>query len=428
MNAAHAPEPWEGRVVEGKYPLLELVGSGPRGSVFRTEFSGMNGPQKAAIKIIPVDQASVEDQLSRLRFASQLSNRHLIKIFEVGQCQIKREPAIYVVMEYAEENLAQVLPSRALTASEAQQMLPPLLEALSYLHSQGLVHGHIQPTNIMAVGDMLKLSTDCVRRAGTTDRPLMQAGKTGYAAPETAKNTPASDVWSLGATLVAALATESRGQPSEQELTMVPNSIPEPFRRVARECLHANPRDRCTLEQIKVWLDVNQQPTPPVKPSNPPQPRGLAVKIAVGVAVILAAFFGLRLIRSTSSESRDQGAVTQSSTQSAPPSLATASQQGTAPGAVAERVLPNVSQGARNTIQGKIRVAVRVSVDATGNVTDAKLTSPGPSKYFANQALQSARRWKFKPPQADGQPTASAWLLKYQFGRAGTEVIPSLVR
>jgi TonB family protein len=418
MNAAHAREPWEGRVVEGKYPLLELVGSGPRGSVFRTEFSAKNGAQKAAIKIIPVEPASVEDQLSRLRLASQLSNSRLIKIFESGQCQIQREPAIYVVMEYAEENLAQVLPARALTASEAHQMLPPLLEALSYLHSQGLVHGHVQPSNILAVGDMLKLSTDCVCQAGSTDR--QQAGKSGYAAPEAAKSTPASDVWSLGATLVAALATESRGQPSEQELTMVPSSIPEPFRRIARECLHANPSDRCTLEQIKVWLDVNQQ-RPPVEPSTPPQSRGLAVKIAVGVAVILAAFLGLRLIRSAPSGSRDQAAATQS----APPSPATAPQEGTAPGAVADRVLPNVSQGARNTIQGKIRVAVRVSVDATGNVTDARLTSPGPSKYFANQALQSARRWKFKPPQTDGQPTASTWLLKYQFGRAGTEITPS---
>ena len=157
---------------------------------------------------------------------------------------------------------------------------------------------------------MLKLSTDCVRQAGSTDR--LQAGKSGYAAPEAAKNTPASDVWSLGATLVAALATESRGQPSEQELTMVPSSIPEPFRRVARECLHANPSDRCTLEQIKVWLDVNQQP-PPVESSTPPQSRGLAVKIAVGVAVILAAFFGLCLIRSAPSGSRDQAAATQSS-------------------------------------------------------------------------------------------------------------------
>jgi len=418
MNAAHAREPWEGRVVEGKYPLLELVGSGPRGSVFRTEVSGKNGPQKAAIKLIPVELARVEDQLYRLRLATQLSNSHLIKIFEAGQCQVQREPAIYVVMEFAEENLGQVLPSRALTANEARQMLPPLLEALSYLHSQGLVHGHVQPSNILAVGDMLKLSTDCIRQAGSTDR--LQAGKSGYAAPEAAKNTPASDVWSLGATLVAALATESRGQPSEQELTMVPSSIPEPFRRVARECLHANPSDRCTLEQIKVWLDVNQQP-PPVESSTPPQSRGLAVKIAVGVAVIMAAFFGLRLIRSAPSGFRDQAAATQS----APPSPATAQRQGTVPGAVAERALPNVSQGARNTIQGRIRVAVQVRVDATGNVTDAKLTSPGPSKYFANQALQSARRWKFKPPQTDGQPTASAWLLKYQFGRAGTEIIPS---
>src|SRR5207247_9701333 len=107
MNAAHAREPWEGRVVEGKYPLLELVGSGPRGSVFRTEFSGKNGAQKAAIKIIPIEPASIEDQLSRLRLASQLSNSHLIKIFDAGQCQIQHEHALYVVVKSAGRNLDQ---------------------------------------------------------------------------------------------------------------------------------------------------------------------------------------------------------------------------------------------------------------------------------------------------------------------------------
>jgi TonB family protein len=67
-------------------------------------------------------------------------------------------------------------------------------------------------------------------------------------------------------------------------------------------------------------------------------------------------------------------------------------------------------------------------VDSAGNVTDAKLTSAGPSKYFANKALESARKWKFTAPQANGQPTSSAWLLKYQFSRGGTEVLPSEVR
>jgi len=91
-------------------------------------------------------------------------------------------------------------------------------------------------------------------------------------------------------------------------------------------------------------------------------------------------------------------------------------------------VQPNVSQGALNTITGKIRVVVRVGVDSAGNVTDANLTSAGPSKYFSNKALESARKWKFIAPQANSQPAPSAWLLKYQFGRSGTEVLPSQVQ
>ena len=424
MNAVSLKEPWEGKVVEGKYPLLELLGSSARGPVFRTELKSANASQPAAIKLIPVTPESAQSQLSVLRSATELSHPNLIRIFDAGQCQIKGGLAIYVVMEYADENLAQVLPSRALTAGEAGQMLPPLVEGLSYLHRKGFVHGRIQPSNVMAVGETLKLSTDSVQKVGDPV-PQPDAGKPGYAAPEGPRNIPASDVWSLGATLVSALATESRGQASEQQLTLVPNSIPEPFRRVARECLRVNPSDRCTLEQIESWMAAPPVLAPTTgKPVSPPSERGW--KIVAGLVLIAALAFGLRsLLRSKPWTSDAQNSAAPASSQPAP---ATEAQKGTLPGSVAERALPTVSQGARNTIQGRIRVAVQVSVDTTGNVSEAKLTSPGPSRYFANQALQSARRWKFKPPQVDGRPTASAWLLKYQFGRSGTEVIPSEAR
>ncbi len=405
MNAVSLKEPWEGKVVEGKYPLLELLGSSARGPVFRTELKKPDGSQRAAIKLIPITPENVEPQLSLLRSTMELTHPNLINILEVGQCQIKGGSAIYVVMEYADENLAQVLKSRALTASEAGQMLPPLVEALSYLHRKGVVHGRIQPPNIMAVGETLKLSSDCVRKVGDVAKP-QEASAARYTAPEGAKNIPASDVWSLGATLVAALASESHGQPSEQQLTLVPISVPEPFHRIARECLRVSPGDRCTLEQIESWMAPKPVSVPAAIEPRIPQ-RGRAWKLVAGL---------------TPPKSADQVDATEPSSRPAP---AAEAQKGTVPGSVAERVLPNVSQGARNTIQGKIRVAVRLNVDASGNVTEARLTSPGPSKYFANQALQSAHRWKFKPRQVDGQPSASTWLLKYQFGRSGTEVIPS---
>jgi TonB family protein len=427
MNAVTASELWQGKTVEGKFPLLELLGSGPRGPIFRTEFSDANGRHSAAIKLIPVQPGDVAAHLARLQPVLGLSHPHLMKIFAIGQCQIRREPAIYVVMEYAEENLAQVLPSRTLTAKEAGQMLPPLIKALSYLHQQRFVHGRVQPSNIMAVGDTLKLSSDCVRRTGEpTARFPSDTG--GFLAPEATNGTLtlASDIWSLGATLVAALAVESRGQPSEQQLTIVPTSIPEPFRRIARDCLRPNPSDRCTLQQIEGWLGAAQAVPPeqrdaiePSGSSNYPI-RRFGIPVVV-LALALGMFWILRSSRFKPGEqaTSPQPAANSSQTNSEP------TETRTIPGAVAERVLPNVPQSARNTIQGRIRVAVRVSVDAAGNVADAKLTSPGPSKYFANQALQSARRWKFEPPEVDGQPTASTWLLKYQFGRSGTEVAPT---
>src|SRR5690349_1557854 len=104
MNAASAREPWEGRVVEGKYSLLEMVGSSPQSSVFRTRFGTADGGQPAAIKLIPVESTDIDAQLSRLRQAMALSHPNLIRIFDVGQCQIQRAPAIYVVTEYADEN------------------------------------------------------------------------------------------------------------------------------------------------------------------------------------------------------------------------------------------------------------------------------------------------------------------------------------
>jgi TonB family protein len=88
-------------------------------------------------------------------------------------------------------------------------------------------------------------------------------------------------------------------------------------------------------------------------------------------------------------------------------------------------VLPEVSQGARNTIQGHVKVSVQVSVDASGNVSQARFISPGPSKYFANQALTAARRWKFGPPQLNGHPSPSEWILRFQFGRTSTQVFPA---
>ena len=164
---SHDWKQWEGQVVEGKYSLLRYLGGSEYSAVFLTEFRQNEGPQRAAIKLIPASTGGQDDlQLSRWGAAAELSHPHLISIFDGGRCEIGGAPLLYIVMECADENLAQVIPSRALTADEAREMLGAVLDALAYLHGKGFVHGHLKPANIMASDDQLKLSSDGIRRVG----------------------------------------------------------------------------------------------------------------------------------------------------------------------------------------------------------------------------------------------------------------------
>ena len=93
-------------------------------------------------------------------------------------------------------------------------------------------------------------------------------------------------------------------------------------------------------------------------------------------------------------------------------------------GAVLHQALPNVPQSALDTVQGSVRVGVRVQVDASGKVVGADLDSAGPSKYFANLAVKAARDWEFTPAKVDGQDAPSEWILRFEFAQDGTKVTP----
>ena len=94
-------------------------------------------------------------------------------------------------------------------------------------------------------------------------------------------------------------------------------------------------------------------------------------------------------------------------------------------GEVLEQVLPDVSDKARATIQGKVRVSVRVHVEPAGNVSQAELDSPGPSKYFADLALRSARGWEFTAPEVNGHSVPSEWLIRFEFRPNGPKAFPT---
>jgi TonB family protein len=427
---------WEGRVADGKFPLRQWLGGSDHGAVFLTERTGQ-GPQKAAIKLIPADSRE-GDQISLWADAAKLSHPHLIRIFEYGRCQIGDTRLLYVVTEYAEENLAEILPLRPLSASEASEMLRPSAEALAYLHKSGFVHGRIKPSNIMAVGDQLKISADRLYKSG--DRGDART-RSVYDAPETATAglSPAADIWSLGATLVAVL---TQNEPSLNELArepvVVPESISQAIREIAGRCLQIDPHQRYTATDILSRLKP-QASRPPVpvsaravetRPSAPRSKRWIIAPI-LAAALVLGVWMGSKFI---SHQPPVPAAEVEPAKPPAdiPPERSPAPFAGkpqpaptaTAAGSVLHQVMPDVSRNAQHTIEGRLKVVVDVSVDASGNVSEAKVVSPGPSRYFANKALAAARGWKFNPPQVNGQAAPSEWVLRFQFRRTAIDVFP----
>jgi serine/threonine-protein kinase len=452
---------WEGRV-DGKFPLRQWLGGSDHSAVFLTERPGHT--EKVAIKLIAADGAEAERQLSRWRAAAQLSHPHLMRIFDAGRCRLDGNPLLYLVMEYAEEDLAEILPQRPLAPAEVTDLLPALLDALSFLHGKGFVHGRVKPSNVHAMGDELKLSADQI--VSSTETSSARGRRDVYDAPETAEGivTPAGDVWSIGVTLVAALTQNVTFQgDAAQRDPDPPASVPQPFRGIARECLHLDPKRRCSLEEIQARLQPEGRSVPAeLEAPAPPRRRagrgpGCIISIsAILLAVVLVGFVVFHHREKNASppsatatglpapeavpQSAPQAAL-QSAPQSAPQAapetapapapkppvsepIAPSMKAITSRGEVVHQVLPDVPQSARSTITGTVKVSVRVEVDSSGKVTAATLKSPGPSKYFAGLALRAAQDWEFSPAEVDGKPTASAWLIQFRFKRAGAQALP----
>jgi TonB family protein len=425
---------WEGRVVDGKFPLRQWLGGSEHSAVFLTERSG-NGSHKAAIKLISVEVFSTGNldevaQLSRWNESAKLSHPYLIRLFENGRGQIDDSKFLYMVMEYADENLAQILPQRPLSPEEVKEMLPPTAEALAFLHQSGFAHGHIKPANIMAVDNQLKISSDSLRKIGERDKQAPGA----YVAPEVEKTgpSPEADVWSLGATLVATLTQQVPNiKNTDGGRVAVPESIPQPFRGIAERCLRVDPRQRGTVNEFLNKHEVQVEKPLPIKPAEEPLPakRGnVSLIVSVIVAILLIAVWLGRKSHQSPTSPAENAATESSPAPAAQPSSAShdqATSRGTSRGRVLQQVPPDISPGARKTITGHIKVSVQVSVDSSGNVSAVRLASAGPSKYFAQHALAAARGWKFAPPQVNGQPSPSEWILHFQFGRTSTQVSPA---
>ena len=442
-------EQWVGQSVNGKFCLRRYLGGSEHSAVFLIDYDDRE-PQSAVIKLIPENAPDAERQLDSWRLAATvLSHPHLIQLFQAGRCKIGDVKLVYVVMECADEDLSQIIPQRPLTDAEATDVLKPALDAIAHIHAKGSIHGRIKPANVMACGEQLKLSSDGLRRAGD---PIGNPGP--YDPPEAAASS-AGDVWSLGMALVEVVTQRLPiWNRNAEEDPVLPNTLSAPILDIARNCLRRDPKRRWTINDIASRLNpVAAMPELP-KPIEPAhttvRPRYL-IPAALVLLLIVAAVVGLKVFNSQTKARPELSATAETTPPPEPGQVENITAQEkdqpvsneknldrvpVAPAPVqpkrpadapltkassediVHRVIPDAPQSALDTIQGTVRVSIRVSVAPSGDVSQATIDSPGPSKYFAKLAQRAAQQWKFAP--APGK--AGDWILRFEFSNAGAKV------
>jgi outer membrane biosynthesis protein TonB len=443
---------WENRVVNGVFPLRRFLGRSDHSVVFLTEHRQGNIPN-AAIKLVPADPALTEAKLACWRTASALSHPHLIKLFDTGHCRLGGHPFLFVVMEYAEQTLAQVLAKRPLTSEEVRELLAPTLETLAYLHGKNLAHGQLKPPNFLVVGDQLKLASDNTRPSGRAAPSIAKCGV--YDPPEAPSSgmSAAGDIWGLGVTMVEALTQRPPSWADERsESLSLPAALAPDLVDIARRCLSRNPGARPSLADIEARLRRASNPPEVAAPvsgvaetaapeasnnsASPGAPlrRLSAWAIAALLVVSTVVWLGSRhkqpdvrqAVQSTAQNEVPAGAAPMNpqpptgahprAPATTPAMTASIAPQSDAPlGSVLHEEIPSVSRRARESIHGNIRVSVRVTVDRSGNVVGAALENRGPSKYFARLAKEAAAKWRFTADRRGSRE----WLLWFEFSRSG---------
>jgi hypothetical protein len=208
------------------FRLGSLVSYSSAGAVLQTEFGPDARP--AIIRICEGRPEQLDALTSNWRELLELQHPNLLRIFACGTSAINEVPIAYVVTERAEESLENVLSERALSAEETREMLVPAVAALRFLHQGGYQHGQLDSSQLLAVGDQLKLSAD-------------------MAVPLRDGETAAEDMRALGVLIVQALTRRSPDGHGTEEL-------PEPFAEIVQHCLDADPSTRWTAEDVEAHL------------------------------------------------------------------------------------------------------------------------------------------------------------------------------
>jgi len=246
----HLRECWEGVALSGDYTLEQWLGGDDSAAFFQTSL-GPDG-RRAVVKLVPeavADGAALLDLWHRTR---QLRHPNLVELLDCGRADRGGEIVFYAAFESPDDTLASAIGRSPLNQVESREVLDSVINALRYLHAQGLVLGALDADHIVAVGDQVKLSTDALREADTSS---------AYR----------EDVRLLGDLWQQALMPAS---PKSSE--------------IAAHTADPNPEARWTLAEISAALAGDYREDPPLPTAPPPAPPP-AVSSPISVPLVSVA-------------------------------------------------------------------------------------------------------------------------------------------
>lgn len=238
---------FEGELLDQQFQLHNYLGVSETGAMFRTQLEGREEP--VLIKIIRSGSEGSERIISSWSIAKELQHPNLVRVYASSLSNLGGLRVAYAVTEYPDGKLASVLQEHCLTKEEALELVRDCAEGLVYLHSRNYVHTHVRPTDIVAVNEVTKLSSDYLVKVG-------ERGVANIPDPHDAPEVEStgfswrSDIWSLGATLFEALTGTLPQRVTEPGLM----GIPAPYAEIVQHCLQSKPGRRWTAIQIVAFL------------------------------------------------------------------------------------------------------------------------------------------------------------------------------
>ena len=263
-------------VIAGRYRLLDLIGSGGMGYVWLAWDERLS--RAVAIKqlrsLVDLPGADAEMAHARAmreaRITARLHHTNAVPVFDV----VDHEGSPCLVMQYLpSRSLHEILAADGtLPARQVAAIGAGVAAALAAAHEAGIVHRDVKPGNILLANDGTPLLTDFgISRAygdATLTSTGMLAGTPAYLAPEVARggaSTPASDVFSLGSTLYAAVEGTPPFGAGENPMALLHRVASQPISpprragslsRVLLWMLASAPEDRPTMEQAAKSLEA----------------------------------------------------------------------------------------------------------------------------------------------------------------------------